>query len=312
MAVAALVLGIFGTILCWFPAALLGVPLALVGLILGILARKNATETQQPTGMATAGMVISIVGLTLGILLSAMCFACTQEGAEQHGEDGERSAVPAAEQRVQRRLQEGARRSRRSSSSQQPSAAAGAHGALQVASCIPLLVRLHCFGIERPIYSYGALDRRRRRRRHPRRRGARVRASASSASTSWRLASSASSAASSARPCCSTWCSCARSSPIPSLLWHPGLVFYGGLGGGAAAAWGYCRAWRISHRRRRRRRRARPRARPRHRPRRLPPRRLLLRPHRRRAASRSRCSSPAPGAIRCSSTRPRAWWCSRS
>lgn len=79
MAVAALVLGIFGTILCWFPAALLGVPLALVGLILGILARKNAQETQQPTGMATAGMVMSIVGLTLGILLSAMCFACAQK-----------------------------------------------------------------------------------------------------------------------------------------------------------------------------------------------------------------------------------------
>ena len=31
----------------------------------------------------------------------------------------------------------------------------------------------------------------------------------------------------------------------PSLLLHPGLVFYGGLIGGAAAAWGYCRAWRI-------------------------------------------------------------------
>jgi hypothetical protein len=79
VAVAALVLGIFGTILCWFPAALLGVPLALVGLILGILARKNATETQQPTGMATAGLVMSIVGLTLGILMSAMCFACVQK-----------------------------------------------------------------------------------------------------------------------------------------------------------------------------------------------------------------------------------------
>ena len=79
MAVAALVLGIFGTILCWFPAALLGVPLALVGLILGILAHKNAQETQQPTGMATAGLVVSIIGLTLGILLSAMCFACAQK-----------------------------------------------------------------------------------------------------------------------------------------------------------------------------------------------------------------------------------------
>lgn len=32
----------------------------------------------------------------------------------------------------------------------------------------------------------------------------------------------------------------------PSLLLHPGLVFYGGLGGGALAAWWYCRAWRVS------------------------------------------------------------------
>ncbi len=31
----------------------------------------------------------------------------------------------------------------------------------------------------------------------------------------------------------------------PSLLLHPGLVFYGGLGGGAWAAAAYCRAWRI-------------------------------------------------------------------
>jgi phosphatidylglycerol:prolipoprotein diacylglycerol transferase len=32
----------------------------------------------------------------------------------------------------------------------------------------------------------------------------------------------------------------------PSLLLQPGLVFYGGLAGGAAAAWGYCRAWKLS------------------------------------------------------------------
>lgn len=89
MAVAALVLGIIGTILCWFPAVLLGVPLALVGLILGILARKNAQETQQPTGMATAGLVMSIVGLTLGILLSAMCFACVKNVENQIKNDPE-------------------------------------------------------------------------------------------------------------------------------------------------------------------------------------------------------------------------------
>ncbi|HEX8953544.1 MAG TPA: prolipoprotein diacylglyceryl transferase family protein [Polyangia bacterium] len=31
----------------------------------------------------------------------------------------------------------------------------------------------------------------------------------------------------------------------PTLLLRPGLVFYGGLFGGAAAAWAYCRAWRV-------------------------------------------------------------------
>jgi len=31
----------------------------------------------------------------------------------------------------------------------------------------------------------------------------------------------------------------------PSLLARPGLVFYGGLGGGAFAAWRYCRAYRV-------------------------------------------------------------------
>ena len=87
MAVAALVLGIFGTILCWFPAVVLGVPLALIGLILGILARKNAQESQQPTGMATAGMVMSIVGLTLGILISAACFACYNKVAHDMKND---------------------------------------------------------------------------------------------------------------------------------------------------------------------------------------------------------------------------------
>jgi hypothetical protein len=77
LAVAALVLGIIGMIASLIPfGALLGVPLAIVGLILGILARKNAVETQQPTGMATAGLVVSIIGVALGILLFALCAAC--------------------------------------------------------------------------------------------------------------------------------------------------------------------------------------------------------------------------------------------
>lgn len=76
MAVAALVLGILGTmsslviVLFW-----LGIPLGVIALILGIVARKNAMESQQPTGLATAGLVLGIVSLVLGLLVYGLCAA---------------------------------------------------------------------------------------------------------------------------------------------------------------------------------------------------------------------------------------------
>lgn len=74
MAVAALVLGILGTLLSIIPFLFwLGIPLALIALILGIVARKNAVTAQQPTGMSTAGMVLGAIGLTLGILMYVLC-----------------------------------------------------------------------------------------------------------------------------------------------------------------------------------------------------------------------------------------------
>ena len=76
MAVAALVLGIIGIVFSWFPAVVLGVPLALIGLILAIVARKNAVATSQPTGMATAGLVVSIIGIAFATISTVACFAC--------------------------------------------------------------------------------------------------------------------------------------------------------------------------------------------------------------------------------------------
>lgn len=74
MAVAALVLGILGTLLSIVPFLFwVGIPLALIGLILGIVARKNAVAAQQPTGMATAGLVLGAIGLCIGILMYALC-----------------------------------------------------------------------------------------------------------------------------------------------------------------------------------------------------------------------------------------------
>ena len=77
MAVAALVLGIIGTLfsLNWL-TVWVGGPMAIIALVLGILARKQAAAEGRPTGMATAGMVLGIVGTTVALLIFAVCASC--------------------------------------------------------------------------------------------------------------------------------------------------------------------------------------------------------------------------------------------
>ena len=74
-AIAALVLGIFGVLLSFWPAALIpaivGIIVGIVGIILGVMARK-----EQPSGMATAGLVLSIVALVLNVVFLIAC-VCT-------------------------------------------------------------------------------------------------------------------------------------------------------------------------------------------------------------------------------------------
>ena len=73
MAIASLVLGIIALVpLIPFPV---GPIAAIVGIVLGVIARKKALEGGTPTGMATAGMVLSIVGLALSIIFWAFCAA---------------------------------------------------------------------------------------------------------------------------------------------------------------------------------------------------------------------------------------------
>jgi predicted lipid-binding transport protein (Tim44 family) len=62
MAIAALILSIVGLVLCWIPfVGWLGVLLALVGLILGLVAFKKGKK-----GLGIAAMVIGVVGLGWG------------------------------------------------------------------------------------------------------------------------------------------------------------------------------------------------------------------------------------------------------
>jgi uncharacterized membrane protein len=74
MGVASLVLGIISLLIGVFTSGLfgwLGAILAIVGIILAAVARKNP-ETK---GLATAGLVCSIIGLVLCLILYIACVA---------------------------------------------------------------------------------------------------------------------------------------------------------------------------------------------------------------------------------------------
>ncbi len=71
-AIASLVLGILAAACVFFGyGALLGIVLGVVGLILGINAKKEA-----PSGMATAGIILSIIAIALCVIGFIACVAC--------------------------------------------------------------------------------------------------------------------------------------------------------------------------------------------------------------------------------------------
>lgn len=70
MGVAALVLGIIALVCCFIPgAALIGLIVSVIGVVLGALGRKDP----QKAGIATGGLVCSIIAL---ILCCVFFFAC--------------------------------------------------------------------------------------------------------------------------------------------------------------------------------------------------------------------------------------------
>jgi hypothetical protein len=102
MGVAALVLGIIGTlstITIW--GVWLGLPLSVVALVLGVLGRKQAVNQQQPTGVATAGLVLGIVGTAIGALVFAMCASCFA-GVSAIGKQAEKEIEKAQKEQKER------------------------------------------------------------------------------------------------------------------------------------------------------------------------------------------------------------------
>jgi len=69
MAIASLVLGICS--ICLYFVFALGI----VGIILAVLGKKKMMSVGAPTGIATAGLILSIVGTVFGGILFISCFA---------------------------------------------------------------------------------------------------------------------------------------------------------------------------------------------------------------------------------------------
>ena len=81
----ALILGIGAIVLDWVP--ILPIALGIVGLILAIKGSKLTKEAGAPTGMATAALVLSIIGLAFGAIFTlvcwvpSLCLICAANGA---------------------------------------------------------------------------------------------------------------------------------------------------------------------------------------------------------------------------------------
>ena len=75
--IAALILGIVSIVLC-FPYILSALAMAcgIVGIICATNGQKYCLEAGQPTGLATAGLVLSISGLTLSAISVFTCTLC--------------------------------------------------------------------------------------------------------------------------------------------------------------------------------------------------------------------------------------------
>ena len=70
--IASLVLGVISLLCAWFGyGALISIITGIIGIILGIKGNKI-----QQTGMGTAGIVLSIIGLVLSIIVFFACVLC--------------------------------------------------------------------------------------------------------------------------------------------------------------------------------------------------------------------------------------------
>ena len=76
-AIASLVLGIVSVVLAWFYMVnIAAIITGAVGLVLAVLASKSYKAIGEKNGLATAGLVLSIIGLALSVIGFFSCTVC--------------------------------------------------------------------------------------------------------------------------------------------------------------------------------------------------------------------------------------------
>ena len=83
--IAALVLGIVAIVLAWFYMInIVALICGVIGIILAVKGKKAAVAAGAPTGMATAGLVLSIIGTciaAIGFFSCTLCVLCAAGSA---------------------------------------------------------------------------------------------------------------------------------------------------------------------------------------------------------------------------------------
>jgi len=80
LSIAAMVCGIVGLVFSFF-LWFIGLPTAVVGLVLAIIGKKKLSEVGATSGMATAGLVTSIIALSLATIVTIVCLTvCSAVG----------------------------------------------------------------------------------------------------------------------------------------------------------------------------------------------------------------------------------------
>jgi len=78
MAVAGLVLGIIALVTWWIPIVnVVALILAIVGLVCSVKGKQQLLMEGRPAGIATAGFVLSLIGLILAAIGFLTCTVCT-------------------------------------------------------------------------------------------------------------------------------------------------------------------------------------------------------------------------------------------